>query len=195
MAPRDRSRGRDVHIYSIKDPATVLCGLILTNGVTNANLYSMVEILVLFTSTFELHDENEAKIQRNDEPLQPGKYYIHTVGNFAINDEPWLVRTISQATGTRVQSFCHNVRERDRRCVVSGIRVPGAHVDDWTGFEAAHIFPLAYEDHWRNNGYDRWITIPLASGGSINSVQNGFLLDSAIHQLFDSYSFSINPDV
>jgi len=59
----------------------------------------------------------------------------------------------------------------------------------------AHIFPLAYEDHWRNDGYDRWITVPLASGGSINSVQNGLLLDSAIHQLFDSYSFSINPDV
>lgn len=117
------------------------------------------------------------------------------IGTFAINNEPWLVRTISQATGTRVQSFCHNVRERDRRCVVSGIRVPGAHVDDWTGFEAAHIFPLAYEDHWRNNGYDRWITVPLTSGGSINSVQNGLLLDSAIHQLFDSYSFSINPDV
>jgi len=82
MAPGDRSQGRDVHIYSIEDPDTVLCGLILTNGVTNANLYSMVEILVFFMSTFELHDENEAKIQRNDEPLQPGKYYIYTIGKF-----------------------------------------------------------------------------------------------------------------
>jgi len=42
----------------------------------------MVEILVLFTSTFELHDENEATMQRNDEPLQPGKYYVHAVGKF-----------------------------------------------------------------------------------------------------------------
>ena len=57
-------------------------GLIVTNGVTNRSFYSMVEILVLFTSTFELHDENKAKIQRNDEPLQPGKYYIHAVGKF-----------------------------------------------------------------------------------------------------------------
>jgi hypothetical protein len=31
--------------------------------------------------------------------------------------------------------------------------------------------------------------------GTINSVQNGLLLDSAIHQLFDCYIFSINPDV
>jgi HNH endonuclease len=112
-----------------------------------------------------------------------------------MNNEPWLVRTISQATGTRVQSFCDTVRERDRRCVISGERAPGAHINRWTGFEAAHVFPLAYEDHWRNNGYDRWITIPPAKGAGINSVQNGLLLDSAIHQLFDSYSFSINPDV
>ena len=32
-------------------------------------------------------------------------------------------------------------------------------------------------------------------GGSINSVQNGLLLRSDIHQLFDMYRISINPDV
>jgi hypothetical protein len=82
IAPRDRSRGRTVHIYNAETPATAIGGLILTHGVTNASLYSMVEILVLFTSTFELHDENEATMQRNDEPLQPGKYYVHAVGKF-----------------------------------------------------------------------------------------------------------------
>jgi hypothetical protein len=82
MAPRDRSGGREVHIYDAKEPATVIGGLILTNGVTNANLYSMVEILVLFTSAFELQDKDETKIQRNDDPLQPGKYYINTAGKF-----------------------------------------------------------------------------------------------------------------
>jgi hypothetical protein len=82
MAPRDRLRGRTVHIYDAKNPATIIGGLIVTNGVTNTSLYLMIEILVLFTSTFELYDENEAKIQRNDEPLQPGKYYIHAIGKF-----------------------------------------------------------------------------------------------------------------
>lgn len=82
MAPRDRSAGRTVHIYDAENPATAIGGLILTNGVTNTSLYSMVEILVLFTSTFELHDENGTKAQRNDEPLKPGKYYIHAVGKF-----------------------------------------------------------------------------------------------------------------
>jgi len=65
----------------------------------------------------------------------------------------------------------------------------------WVGYEAAHIFPLAYERHWIDQNYGRWILLPPAKGGSINSVQNGMLLRSDIHQLFDSYSFSINPDV
>lgn len=82
MAPRDRSRGRDVYIYDAKDPNTVLGGLILTNGVTNTNLYSMVEILVLFMSDFELQNEGDTKIERNDDPLQPGRYYINAAGKF-----------------------------------------------------------------------------------------------------------------
>jgi hypothetical protein len=70
-----------------------------------------------------------------------------------------------------------------------------AQFDVWDGFQAAHIFPIAYEGHWKDHGYDRWITIQPDKGGTINSVQNGLLLESAVHQLFDSYSLSINPDV
>ena len=65
---------------------------------------------------------------------------------------------------------------------------------DWPGFEAAQIFPLAYETHWLHHGYSSCITVPPARRGSINSVQNGLLLRSDIHQLFDSYLVS-NPDV
>jgi hypothetical protein len=82
MALRDRSQGRHVHIYDANDYTTVLGGLILTNGVTNANFYSMVEILILFTSNFKLQDEESAEIERNDNPLQPGKYYINAAGKF-----------------------------------------------------------------------------------------------------------------
>ncbi len=69
-----------------------------------------------------------------------------------------------------------------------------AEFDGWTGFEAAHIFPLAYEGHWKEYDYSLWITIPSEKGVSINSVQNGILLKSDIHQLFDSYELAINPD-
>jgi hypothetical protein len=72
-----------------------------------------------------------------------------------------------------------------------------AQFDRWYGFEAAHIFPIAYEGYWNDHSYDRWITIPPTNGrgGTIDSVQNGMLLESAVHQLFDQYILSINPDV
>jgi len=94
-----------------------------------------------------------------------------------------------------VHAFRHAIRLRDRRCVITGRVALGAQDDNWIGFEAAHIFPLAYEEHWRNNKFARWISIPPIVGGTINSVQNGILLRSDIHQLFDSFAFSINPDV
>jgi hypothetical protein len=94
-----------------------------------------------------------------------------------------------------VHGFREAVRLRDRRCIITGKVALGAQYDFWEGFEAAHIFPLAYEQHWRNNNFSRWITIRPAIGGDINSVQNGILLRGDIHHLFDSYSFSINPDV
>jgi hypothetical protein len=83
MSPRDRLLGRDVHIYDTNDRITALGGLILTNGVTNTNFYSMVEILILFTSTFELQNEDGTKIQKNDDPLQPGNYYVHAAGKYS----------------------------------------------------------------------------------------------------------------
>ncbi len=110
-----------------------------------------------------------------------------------INNEVPLLRTISLQSGTRVQAFINAIRSRDRRCVITG----GEYLDDdsWEGLEAAHIFPLAYEQYWTDNNYGRWISIIPDRGGAINSVQNGLLLRSDIHQLFDSYRFSINPDV
>ncbi|KAL0639311.1 hypothetical protein Q9L58_001537 [Maublancomyces gigas] len=162
----NRSLGRNVHIYNASDP-TELGGLVLTNGVTNANFHSMVEIICSIT----------------------------------INNEPWLLRTTSVASGARAAPFRDAVRERDGRCVITGEVAANAR-GVWTGFEAAQIFPLAYEGHWIANDYGNWITIPLASrgsiplasGGSINSVQNGMLLRADIHAHFDNYDVSINLD-
>lgn len=71
--------------------------------------------------------------------------------------------------------------------------------DNWAGFEAAHIFPLNSESHWRENGCDRWIADPDTANGSfdtkINSVQNGFILESGVHNQWDQYLVSVNPDV
>lgn len=80
MSPNDRSGGRNVHIYDTNDPDTVLGGLQVTNGVTNANFHSMVEIIFFFSSDYFLRDEGGNPILRDDRPLQPNKYYIVTQG-------------------------------------------------------------------------------------------------------------------
>jgi HNH endonuclease len=116
---------------------------------------------------------------------------------FSITDEACLLRTISLATGTRTHHFRAAVRLRDRRCVITKKEAVSADLDDWTGFQAAHIFPLAYQSTWNDGDFGRWITIPPESEGDgmINSVQNGLLLRDDMHSLFDNYSFAINPDV
>jgi HNH endonuclease len=70
----------------------------------------------------------------------------------------------------------------------------GADSDHWWGFEAGHVFPLAYEVSWHKGNYDRWIAI-LPEERGMNSVQNGLLLRSDVRQLFDNYAASINTDV
>ncbi len=72
----DRSSGRNVHIYDAKDRVTLLGGLILTNGITKSNFYSMVRIFLLFQSSFSIEYEDSAILERNKDPLPQGKYYI-----------------------------------------------------------------------------------------------------------------------
>lgn len=83
--PVDRSVGRNVHLYGAKNRDTSLGGLILTNGVTKTNFYSMVEILLLCQSSFFIEDESSAELERNEEPLAVpcGNYYV--VGKEASN--------------------------------------------------------------------------------------------------------------
>ena len=83
MPSPSRSIGRDIYVYDEKDPNTVMGGLVLTSGITNANLYSMVEIICFFDSIFFLRDEYGTTIQRDDSSLYPGKYYILTSGMFS----------------------------------------------------------------------------------------------------------------
>jgi hypothetical protein len=77
MPVPNRSGGRNVYIYDATDPDTVLGGLVLTNGVTNANFYYIVCIL---DSQCFLREQAGVTIQRDDHPLHAGKYYIVTSG-------------------------------------------------------------------------------------------------------------------
>ena len=85
--PTNRSGGRNVHIYDSENPAIVLGGLILNDGVTNANLYSMLDIFIVYEEPFSaeneepflLQNEKGIRVENNNHPLQPGKYYIISI--------------------------------------------------------------------------------------------------------------------
>jgi len=88
MTGRDRSKNRNVHIFNASDRNTTIGGLILTkendvtNCVTNANFYAMIEIITITTSDFTLRNESNITIEKDNCPLQPGNYYIHAPRKF-----------------------------------------------------------------------------------------------------------------
>ncbi|KAH9998341.1 hypothetical protein BJV77DRAFT_959827 [Russula vinacea] len=89
-------------------------------------------------------------------------------------------------------NFVTRVRSRDSRCCIGGHLVAG---EDYTGFEAAHIFPLSETDLWNDLNYKRFIEDDqIAPGFELNSIQQGFLCSSAEHRMFDNYSIGVNPD-
>jgi HNH endonuclease len=119
--------------------------------------------------------------------------YLIYLGPITVSDEPWLARLISN----REDAFRDGVRARDGKCVITGNRNRLAQYGRWDMFQAAHVFPMHLENLWMEFGYGRWITnMDGATGTSkINSVQNGLLLSSNAHSLFDQYMIGINPDV
>lgn len=70
---------------------------------------------------------------------------------------------------------------------------------EFAGFDAAHIFPVANEDEWVNEGYERFMRdgakLEDVSLTKINSSQNGLLMRSDIHALWVAWGVGINADV
>lgn len=73
---QDRSAGRNVFIYNAEDRDTRLGGLILNNGITNCNFYSMISILCILESSPVLRDEHDIVVEPNNDQLKPGSYYL-----------------------------------------------------------------------------------------------------------------------
>jgi hypothetical protein len=91
MPPRNRSPGRDVHIFDTRDRCTSIGGLVLTEGVTNANLYTMIEIFVLFKREYVLRNESDVEIAKDASLLLPGNYYIDSPSSLFLNNSlTWL---------------------------------------------------------------------------------------------------------
>lgn len=76
-----------------------------------------------------------------------------------VNDEPWLVRTTSRHTGTRVQPFCDAIRSRDRRCVISNEEAEGANF----GTCGNALYATLY------GGYEKIVQILVDAGADVNA--------------------------
>ena len=75
-----RTLSRDARIYASDSLYTLLGGLWIAEGTTNANLYSMLEIICIFSDTFDLQLHGGPLIKRDSSQLQPGNYFVVTNG-------------------------------------------------------------------------------------------------------------------
>lgn len=82
--PGVRAIARDVFFYDLRDPSTLLGGLVLTPGITNANFYSMLDIILVISTTYSLQNDKSEALPHDSQPLLPGSYFVVTDGKFAI---------------------------------------------------------------------------------------------------------------
>ncbi|KAK9361217.1 hypothetical protein V1504DRAFT_96707 [Lipomyces starkeyi] len=195
----DRNLGRDVFFYSATNPDEPLGGLISNPSISVKNFLSMLEILVVASHRYSVSKRDTgAVLIPTEEVLRPGKYDIMLYsrkGTMYITAEPCIARMYSSSVTGRNEQFKTQVRERDGKCVITGSVNSRAYKGLWRGFEAAHVFPLRSEDIFIAQGLSRWITNRVDDRDTgINSCQNGLLMLSHIHRLFDGFEFSINPD-
>ncbi|KAJ5921812.1 hypothetical protein N7516_009515 [Penicillium verrucosum] len=166
-----------------------LGGVRQNGSITNANFFHMLmDVLLEANGIISIHHrETGQRMPMNTDRLSEGDYDIFCPrGGFRLTEEYFVRRVHSRSRSSRENSFRDSVRARDGKCVLTGLVNNLASEGMWTEFEAAHIFPLERRELWRQCNFDRLITI--------NSVQNGMLVSSSVHRLFDSFLISVNPD-
>ncbi|KAG0132191.1 hypothetical protein HOY82DRAFT_578251 [Tuber indicum] len=198
----NRSLIRNVYFHDDTNPDVTLGGFYRNGSITKANFLDMLKILLIVEGNpLRVQERVSGDIlSRTDLPLKKGIYdtYCDGICSFIqVNNEPWIPRSIShnscgmEDSSCQDDRFCCEVRSRDRRCIISGLIIPEAHIqaNNWVGFQAAHIFPPEHESLWTQCDYGQGITyindthkIP-----KIDSCQNGFLG-------FDQCLISVNLD-
>ncbi|PUU78797.1 hypothetical protein B9Z19DRAFT_1064756 [Tuber borchii] len=106
-APPSGHTWRNANIYDSDRKDNLIGGLWIAEGITNANLYSMLEIFCTFNDTFYLRNFSGRLVKRDQNPLQPGDYLIATNGSITVTHEIPLLRNSpgSLQAGIRSESF------------------------------------------------------------------------------------------
>ncbi|KAK9357715.1 hypothetical protein V1504DRAFT_398300 [Lipomyces starkeyi] len=197
----NRSHGRDIVIYLATDPTVSIGGGFTNPTFTKTTFLDSLDMLITHDLPLRVYKINDGRvrIQRTHDPLLPGEYEVESDGHIEVTDAPYYKRTSSamsslSASG-RVRSFPAAVRDRDRRCVITGVPVTQRELllQRWTRYDAAHIFPVALESMFHNYNFGALVVLD-ERDGSVNSPQNGLLLRKDVHGLFNQYEISINPN-
>ncbi|PGG98320.1 hypothetical protein GX51_06882 [Blastomyces parvus] len=192
----DRSPYRNVFLH-LTSTGAAFGGLYQAGSITEDVFLWMIQnvLLVAEQPLTVTHRASSRVITHTSHVLELGDYDISSAGPIQVTDEVSFLRILSYSSSGRENHFRDGVRARDGRCVVTGVLNLFGSVR-WTGFKTAHVFPLQHERIWTDQGYGRWVTNMEneVEASRINSTQNGLLLRSDIHELFDLYLLSINPD-
>ncbi|CUS12262.1 unnamed protein product [Tuber aestivum] len=153
----NRSLPRNVSFYDATQPAEALGRLVQNGSITEANFLDILGILLVVGASPMLVQERISShiVARMDVPLQPGAYDIYCDASIQVSDEPWIQRLVSHDISGTDERFRNGIRNRDQKCVVSGLINPEILIqaNNWIGFQAAHIFPLEHESLWIQSGY------------------------------------------
>ncbi|KAK9241919.1 hypothetical protein V1506DRAFT_465448 [Lipomyces tetrasporus] len=197
----NRSLGRDIVICLATDPTVSIGGGFTNPTFTKTTFLDSLDVLIKHDLPLRVYRINDGRvqIQRTHDPLLPGEYEVESDGHMDVTDAPYYKRTSSalsslSASG-RVRSFPAAVRNRDRRCVITGVALTQRELllQRWTGYDVAHIFPVALESMFHNYNFGELVVLD-DRDGSVNSPQNGLLLRTDVHGRFDQYEISINPN-
>ncbi|KAK9321852.1 HNH endonuclease-domain-containing protein [Lipomyces orientalis] len=199
--PGNRSLIRNVLFFDGSKPDDPpLGGLYVNPSVTKKKFHRMLKIVIAADCPYRVRfRETEVPISPDDDgPLESGHYDIVTDtpgGRIWLTGERCIARSFSRTASNRDCRFREQLRQRDGKCVITGLVNRAAFIDEWTTFEAAHIFPLSHEELFRSLGYPQYVNNRCDdSPTGINSCQNGLLMRSNIHQQFDSFNFAIDLD-
>lgn len=196
---------RNVTFSFSQERGKIQGGLHVGPGTTNADLVQMIDIAFKPAGEISIrHRDSLFPVSPNDRPVKLGHYILSPVKDgdlLSVNDEPFLVRPPPIApfvtANSAVEHFQSLVKDRDQKCVISGETSELADADDSDeepDLHTAHIFPVAWNNLLSTHVPDYAITYkhPDDSSG-VNSPQNGLLMKSEIHPLWNAYFISVNP--
>ncbi|KAG0138790.1 hypothetical protein HOY82DRAFT_582414 [Tuber indicum] len=200
----NRSRIRNVYFHDATNPDVTLGGFFQNGSITEAKFLDMLGILLIIEGNPPRVQERVSGdiLSRTDIPLKRGIYDIYCDGMCCISPIYWAPRFLISPASIQVNNepwiprrFCHGVRSRDRRCVISGLINPEAHIqaNNWLGFQVAHIFPPEHENLRTQCDYGREITDTDNTLEALKIDSYGRILDPICHNPDDPHRASDQP--